>query len=283
MMIGTIAAFAVFQPLVGHDFWSGFGALSASWMGGSANMVAVKEAAGTPDAVFLPMVVVDTIVPYVWMGCLVFASTWQEKIDRWLGADQGVLDDIRKRMGTGREAQGRVSGWTLGIVGAALAVSWGVSAVSQFMPVVTGVISSFTWTVILVSLLGLACSLTPVRRWQAAGSTQVGYWLLFFVLTTIGAKASITHLGSSVVLLGAGFMIVIIHAVVLLAAARLLRAPLMLAATASQANIGGAASAPIVAEIYQPGLSTMGLLMAVLGNIIGTYLGILTGQLCRLL
>lgn len=283
IMLGTMLSFAIFRPFVGDIFWMGFGALSASWTGGSANMVAVKEALGTPDDVFLPMVVVDTIVPYVWMGLLVSVSTGQVAIDRWLGADRGVIDDIRKRMSG--IAQVQVATLNMKnivlLAGFAFAVSVGVQRVAQVLPAVEGVISSFAWTIILVSTLGLAGSLTPLRRCEALGSTRIGYYLLYFVLTTIGAKASVSHLGASAVLIAAGVVIILVHAAVLLIAARLLKAPMMLIATASQANVGGVASAPVVAEIYQPGLASIGLLMAILGNIIGTYLGIVVGQICR--
>ena len=283
IMLGTTLSFSIFRPFVGDMFWMGFGALSASWTGGSANMVAVKEALGTPDDIFLPMVVVDTIVPYVWMGLLVTASTGQAVFDRWLGADRGVIDHIRQRMAGVGQAQTvtlNVKNIIL-LLGLAFAASSGLQWVSQGLPVVTGVISPFAWTIILVSTAGLAGSLTPLRRCEARGSTKIGYYLLYFVLTTIGAKASIAHLGASAVLIAAGAMIILAHAAVLLTAARLLKAPMMLAAAASQANVGGVASAPVVAEIYQPGLAPIGLLMAVLGNIIGTYLGIIVGQICR--
>jgi uncharacterized membrane protein len=84
------------------------------------------------------------------------------------------------------------------------------------------------------------------------------------------------------VLIAAGLTIVAVHAVVILIGARLLRAPLFLVAAASQANIGGVASAPVVAEVYHPGLASVGLLLAILGNIVGTWLGIVCAQLCRM-
>ena len=283
IMLGTVLSFAIFRPFVGDIFWMGFGALSASWTGGSANMVAVKEALGTPDDVFLPMVVVDTIVPYVWMGLLVSVSSGQATFDRWLRADRGVIDDIRQRMaGVGQAQAVTLNAKNIVLLaGFAFVVSAVVQRVAQALPTAEGIISSFAWTIILVSTLGLAGSLTPLRRCEALGSTRIGYYLLFFVLTTIGAKASIAHLGASAILIAAGVVIILVHAAVLLIAARLLKAPAMLVAAASQANVGGVASAPVVAEIYQPGLASIGLLMAILGNIIGTYLGIVVGQICR--
>ncbi|MBI3616834.1 MAG: DUF819 family protein, partial [Candidatus Omnitrophica bacterium] len=231
IMLGTTLSFLIFRPFVGDIFWMGFGALSASWTGGSANMVAVKEALGTPDDVFLPMVVVDTIVPYVWMGLLVSVSTGQAAIDRWLGADRGVIDDIRKRMaGVGAAQKATLTAKNIFVLAAfAFAVSAGVQRVAQVLPAAEGIISSFAWTIILVSTLGLAGSLTPLRRCEALGSTRIGYYLLYSVLTTIGAKASVSHLGASAVLIAAGIVIILVHAAVLLIAARLLKAPMMLA------------------------------------------------------
>jgi len=285
IMAGTAVSFAVFKNIVGPDFYSGFGALSASWMGGSANMVAVKEAVGTPDNVFLPMVVVDTVVPYVWMAVLIAGSTWQDAVDHFNGADQGVLKEIHQRLKGLTEGQPvrfsvpAMAGLILLAAGVSAVLKWGAA----FLPVVEGIVSPFTWTIVLVSLLGLAFSFTSLRGMEGKGSTKTGYALLYFVLTTIGARASLSDLGTSGVLILAGFLIVLIHAVVLFAAARLLKAPIMLAAASSQANIGGVASGPIVAGVYQPGLAAIGLLMAVFGNVIGTYLGIITTQICRMI
>ena len=151
---------------------------------------------------------------------------------------------------------------------------------SQFMPVIKNVISGYAWTIILASILGLFLSTTKARNIERFGSNRIGYFLLYFVLTTIGAKASLMNIGSTFVLIMAGFVLVFIHALFIFLASRVMKAPMFLAAVASQANIGGVASAPVVAEIYQPGLASIGLLLAILGNIVGTYAGILTGQLC---
>jgi uncharacterized membrane protein len=116
---------------------------------------------------------------------------------------------------------------------------------------------------------------------EQAGASKIGYYILYFVLTAIGAKASIANINAAFILIAAGFVIIAVHAFFLLAGARLLRAPLFLVAAASQANVGGVASAPVVAAVYEPGLASVGLLLAILGNIVGTYLGILCGQCCR--
>ena len=130
---------------------------------------------------------------------------------------------------------------------------------------------------------GRSLSFTPVRKLENSGASRTGYDLLYFVLTAIGAKASVASIESAITLIVAGLIIVAIHAAFLLVAARLMRVPLFLVAAASQANIGGVASAPVVAEVYHPGLASVGLLLAILGNIVGTWFGIIAAQLCRMI
>ncbi len=286
IMTGTVAVFALVKGAVGPQFWSGFGALSGSWTGGSANMIAVKEALSAPEDVFMPMVVVDTVVPYVWMGGLVAMVGWQVAFDRWnrartdlvqgfggngpRGACSDVVSETRWR------ARPLVFMAVIAVLGSLIA-----RRAAGILPEIPGVISAAGWSIIVVSSLGIVLSLTPCRRLEGYGADRIGMWLLYFVLTSIGAKARLAGLESSLVLIAAGFGIVAVHGIFILVGARVLRAPLFLAVTASQANIGGIASAPIVAACYQPGLAPVGLLLAVLGNMIGTYAGIITGQLCH--
>ena len=159
-------------------------------------------------------------------------------------------------------------------------VTYVVKWLVQFLPVIQDVVSSYTWIILIVSLMGLAASLTPLRRVEKFGSTRIGYFFLYFVLTSIGAKANLQFESSTLILIVLGFLWITIHGAVLVVAARLMKAPMFLVAVASQANVGGVASAPIVAEVYQPGLSSIGLLLAIFGNVIGTYIGIMTGQIC---
>jgi uncharacterized membrane protein len=283
IVFGAPIVFFILKGWIGTDFWAGFGALSASWTGGSANMIAVKEALGTPDAVFLPMVIVDTIVPYVWMAILVAFAESQPFFDRWNSADRRIFDQLSRKAHKPEAAPIQRWQWwkVLLLMVLAVGVSQSVHAVIKLLPIGKG--AAYAWTIITVSGAAIALSFTRAKQVESLGSTKLGYLLLYFVLTSIGAKASLSNIGATALLLVAGFLIVAIHATVLLAVARLIRAPMFLAAIASQANIGGVASAPIVAEIYQPGFAPVGLLLAILGNIVGTYLGILTGQLCRLL
>jgi len=281
IMAGTSVVLYFFGRHFGPHSWAAFASLSASWTGGSANMIAVKEALSTPDAAFAPMVIVDTVVPYVWMGILIACAGAQTAFDRWNKADTGLLEDLATRV-KGYSAEpggGKKPLVFLSIAVVAVSGMFFSRALSGMIPEIPNILSRYGWMIICVSCLGIALSFTPCRKLGTAGATDIGYYLLYFVLTSIGAKASIGNLGTAMVLILAGFLIVVIHALILLIAARIIRAPLFLAATASQANIGGVASAPVVAAMYQPGLASVGLLLAILGNIMGTYLGIITGRI----
>ncbi len=285
IMVGMPLVFWLFKPWVGNHMWSGFGALSASWVGGSANMIAVKEAIGTPENVFVPMVVVDTIVPYVWMGFLMASSGFQWRFDRINRSDRTIIDDLSKRAAV-FSSQGPHKNSIMAII-LILCLAFVGAVISRFigthLPSVKDILSPSAWTILAASVIGILLSLTTARNLEKRGASRTGYFLLYFVLTTIGAKAHITNVSGTLILVGAGFLVVFIHAGFVLVAARIIRAPMFLAVTASQANIGGVASAPVVAEVYQPGLASVGLLLAILGNIVGTYLGILTAQFCRFL
>ncbi len=284
IMLGMPLVFWLVKPLVGSQMWSGFGALSGSWIGGSANMIAVKEAIGTPQEVFTPMIVVDTVVPYVWLGFLVAASAFQSQFDRTNQSDRTILDQLGAHaLGFSQKSKQKnslrmtVFIFLLALVGAIIA-----RFIGDHLPTVKDIFAPYAWTIIVASFIGIVFSLTPMRGLEERGASEIGYFLLYFVLTTIGAKANIVNIGSTFILIGAGFLVVIFHGIGILLAGRILRAPMFLAAVASQANIGGVASAPIVAQVYQPGLASVGLLLAILGNIMGTYLGIITAQLCRM-
>ncbi|HQP92086.1 MAG TPA: DUF819 family protein, partial [Candidatus Omnitrophota bacterium] len=247
-------------------------------------MIAVKEAIGTPENVFLPMVIVDTIVPYVWMGVLIALAGFQPVFDKWNRADRKIIDELAaKHIGAHLSKKEKLRFDKLLLIFFIVIFGMAISRyLSGFLPEIKDVISRYAWTIIIASFIGILLSFTNVKKLENHGASKIGYFLLYFVLASIGAKAEVISVGPVITLIIAGFLVVLFHAVILLLTARLIKAPLFLVAVASQANIGGVASAPIIASVYQPGLASIGLLLAVLGNIIGTYLGILTSQLCRL-
>jgi len=278
IMVGAPLVVMFFKPWLPADAWSGFGALSASWIGGSANMIAVKEAIHSPDAVFFPMIVVDTVVAYSWMGLLILLEGFQKTYDKWNHSDLRVVEALARKTAA---AETRTKKFNFQYLPLILIVAFGGAWISNQLAGRMGN-GSFAWTIILASTLGILLSFTRLRKLEFHGASRVGYLFLFLVLTSIGARASLSGIFSAPLLIVAGIVLVLIHATFLLIVSRVARIPLCLVATASQANIGGPASAPIVAAAYVPALAPVGLLLGILGNVMGTYLGLITSQLCKL-
>jgi len=271
------------RPWLPDDAWKAIGPLCGSWIGGSFNMIAVKEAVGTPDELFGLIILTDTLIAYGWMALLVSLAAHQSRFDCWNGSRIGLLNDLAARArqkSSPADSGNRIAGMAAVAIIASAAAGISVWA-GRLLPSVQGIINPAVWSIMLATLMGIGLSFTPARRLQTCGSSRAGFLLLYLVLASLGAKTGLSYAGNLPVFLAVGVIWIVIHAACLLAAARLMKVPLALLAAASQACIGGTASAPVTAGIYHPQLAPVGLLMAVLGNIVGTFLGLLSAHLCR--
>ncbi len=285
IILGGPLALALLGRWLPADAWMGMAALSGSWIGGTANLVAIKESIGTPDSVLGPIIVVDTVVGYGWMGVLLFFSTWQARFDRRVGADTSAIEELNRKLEVASaskrptEIRDLAMILALGFGGAFLCITAGEALPRLGDPTI---ISHTTWAVVLVTTLGLAFSFTPVARIERVGASRIGYVALYLLLTAIGAQADLKKVLEIPLYLGAGAIWIAFHVALLLIVARVIRAPLFFVATGSMANVGGAVSAPIVASVYHPALAPVGLLMGVSGYIIGIYGGLVCAWLLAL-
>jgi uncharacterized membrane protein len=209
---------------------------------------------------------------------LILLEGVQKKYDLWNHSDRGVVEELARKTASNEGGAKKFRYQYLPLI---LATAFGGAWISNKLAGIVGD-GSFAWTIILASTLGILLSFTSLRKLEFHGASRTGYLLLFLVLTSIGARASLSGILSAPILIAAGVLLVLIHATFLLIVSRVVRIPLCLIATASQANIGGPASAPIVAAAYEPALAPVGLLLGILGNVMGTYLGLITSQLCKL-
>lgn len=285
IVIGAPIALLLFGAWLPENAWMGLAALSGSWIGGTANMVAIAESVGTPDSLMGPIIVVDTVVGYGWMAVLLFFSGWQQRFDRRIGARTAAIEETNRRLAAAEARRHPVTlRWTAAILGVAFAGAVSAVALGGVMPAVGDptIISNTTWAVLIVVTGGLILSFTPVSRLEEHGASRIGYLALYLLLTAIGAQADLAAVLAAPAFLAAGVVWLAIHAGLLLLVARLIRAPLFFVATGSMANVGGAASAPIVAGVYHPAMAPVGLLMAVAGYILGIYAALLAAWLLSL-
>jgi uncharacterized membrane protein len=285
IVCGAVAAAVLFAGSLPPESWKGLGALSASWTGGSVNMLAVKEALGTPEEVFAPLLVVDTLGAYGWMAFLIFMAPRQARFDRLWGSRETALFTA--------PPSGARSSWPWGLVPpAAVATAWGSwvagktwgpslsHSVSRLVPGLGAGFSPGTWTILFVTTAALALSASGRVSARPERTERWGQNMLYVLLASLGARADLRSVAEGPVFLAAGGVMLATHAVFLAAGAKLFRWPLGLSATASQACVGGTVSAPLVGAVYRADLSTVGLLLAVAGNVAGTYVGLATAHLC---
>jgi len=282
IVLGGPISLLIFGSFLPEDAWMGLAALSGSWIGGSANMVAIGKSIGTSDNLFGNMIVIDTVVGYGWMGIVILISGHQKSIDKWNNADTRIVDDLNIKMSTEDSKRPTSFNDLLTIVVVSLFLGLFSLELGKLIPDLGKVVTSFGWTIILVSLIGVSLSFTRLSDLNNAGASHVGNLFLYILLGTIGAKANITQIGDLPYYIAVGILWIFIHAIILFFGGRLLKAPMFLIATSSQANIGGVVSAPIIATVYKKSLAPVGLLMGVIGNIIGIYAGLFTAWLLSL-
>jgi uncharacterized membrane protein len=281
VLVGATVAFLVFRPWLPPDGWKAVATLSATWIGGSANLLAVATALQLAPELQGIIIVVDTIVGYSWMGFLIAMAGRQEAFDRWNRSDRAAVDEIARGLAERRAQAARmpeVADVTL-MIGLSLSVTAACLAVGQLLPPVGTVLNAFAWAILLLTTISLLLSLTPLARLENAGASTFGYACFYLLLSSVGAQADLRRVAEHPHFVLLGVVVILVHALILLAAVRLLRAPLFFFAAASQACMGGYSSAPLVAALYLPAMAPVGLLLAVLGNVLGTYLGLLLGQL----
>lgn len=285
IVIGGPVAYAIFGQFLDPDAWMGFSGLAGSWIGGTANMVAVLESINAPPEVFGPAIVVDTIVGYGWIGILLYFSAMQDRFDKWIGADTSAIEETNARLAEldkhrrPTEITDLTKMLGLAFAAAVIAVALGNALPALGDPTI---ISNTAWAVIIVVTVGLALSFTPLRTLEHAGASRVGYLALYLLLAGIGAQADLKAILDAPLYLAAGAVWISIHVGILMLVAKWIKAPLFFVATGSTANVGGAVSAPIVAGVYHRAMAPIGLLMAVAGYILGIYAALFCAYLLSL-
>ncbi len=280
--VGAVVAYTVLRPWLPEEAWRGVGALTGSWVGGSANMVAVASSVGTPDSMLGPLIVVDTVVGYGWMGVVIALAVFQDRVDRRNGVDRTIIDQLNRRMGELAAANRRPLKFLdlLMMLAIGLGLGHAMVQLGRYMPEMGAVLNAFGWAIILSTACGVALSFTRISELDYAGASIIGTFFFYLLLATIGARADIAGIIDAPHFVLLGVIIIGIHASFLFLAGRVFKSPMFLMATASQANIGGPITAPIVATVYQSSLAPVGLLMAIMGNMAGTFVGLMVAQLC---
>ena len=268
--------------------WRGLSTLAGSWIGGGANQTAMLEVYGYPIEGFSALLAVDIIVAEIWMIFLLYGAGASERVDKWLGADSSAIERLRDTMADYTASIERVAkandyvllfGATFAIVGLShLLGTWLGGFFGALQGEEATLASEFFWVVVIATTAGLGASFTRARELEGIGASKFGTVFIFLLVAIIGTRMDITKLGEAPAFMAIGAIWMLFHVVLLLVVAKIIKAPFFFVAVGSKANVGGAASAPVVAAAFHPALAPVGVLLAVLGYALGTYGAILCAQ-----
>jgi uncharacterized membrane protein len=278
--IGFISMFALFHTSFEPDSWRAFAALSGSWMGGTGNMVAIQGALDVPDSKMGYALLIDSIDYAVWVMILLALVPFAKRFNRWSRSDTSVIDEVGEKLSLNHteEKPTPLSIFTL------LSAAGLISVTSQWLAALlptTDFLTQTTWTVILATLAGIGLAMTPLAK--LSGSMRLGNMMLYLLVALIAGRANFAELTEAPLYIMAGFLIIAVHAAVMVLFAKLFRLDLFSLGVASLANIGGVASAPILASAYSKALIPIGILMAMMGYILGTFGGLMVGKVLEMI
>lgn len=276
--IGFVVTFLVLKSFLPETAWMTFAALSGSWMGGTANMVAVQGALSIPDASMGYTLLMDSINYAVWVMLLLAFVPLAPQFNRWTKSNTQLIDEVSARIeANAQNPHAKITASSLMLlVGVGLLASALAQYLAGFLPT-SDFFSRTTWTVLIVTVMGALSAMS--RLGGVAGSSEIGNLLLYGIVALIASRANFAELTQAPIFIIAGFMILAIHGVTMVVVAKVLKLDLFSCGVASLANIGGVASAPILAAAYSRALIPIGVLMAMLGYIIGTGGGLLVGKI----
>ena len=285
---------------VGPDaVWRGLATLAGSWIGGGANQAAMLEIYHFNTKNYASFVIVDIVVANIWMAILLLGIGKTEKIDKWLKADSSAIETLKEKVSSYSAKTNRNP--TLSDLMVILSIAFvtvgashfGADVISNFLTTnfdavrdKTSAFSSFSsqffWMISIATIIGILFSFTKLKSYEGAGASKIGSVFIYILVASIGMKMDLTQIFDNPGLLFVGLIWMTTHVILLIIVAKLIKAPFFFLAIGSQANVGGAASAPVVAAAFHPSLATVGVLLAVFGYVVGTYGAMFTAELMRI-
>ena len=287
---------------VGPDaVWRGLATLAGSWIGGGANQNAMLIVYEYNQAKYGPMVFVDILVANIWMAIILIGIGKSVKIDKWLKADNSAVESLKEKVSSYAKKVERNP--TLSDLMIIAAIAFGTVSISHFFAnhlaeffesIVSGIEnvkvrniftfldSQFFWMISIATLIAILLSFTKFKAYEGAGASKIGSVFIYVLVATIGMKIDISQMLDNIGLVVVGMIWMAIHAGLLILVAKLIKAPYFFLAVGSQANVGGAASAPVVASAFHPSLATVGVLLAVFGYAVGTVGAIVCATLMQI-
>ena len=289
VVVGAVISYVIVHRWLADDAWKGFGALAGSWIGGTGNMAAASEMLDTPPEQFGLAVLADNVIYIVWLPILLASKNFADRFNQWARVPEDrirAMDAASAELATDDAAPEMRE--YIYLVAIAIGVTWISITLSELIfaaqsvayPALDIVLSQSTWRILLITTIALTLSITPVANLPNA--TALGTAMIYIFVAGMGARASIEGFGQAPAFLLGALIWIFIHGAFCLLGAKIFRVDVHSVAIASAANIGAAASAPIVAAFHRPSLVPVSVLMALIGYALGNYLAPVAGHLARI-
>lgn len=281
IMLGFIITFIIMKDFLGQDAWKALGALCGSWIGGSGNMAALQEILDVSESDYAYALVVDSITYSFWLMLLLWSTRFATKFNKWTKADTSRMDQISADFGGDVPEQKQEITFIsiMILVGTALLISAIGQNVGAILNERMDFLDKATWCVLFITIIGLIFALTPFGK--IAGAAELSNVFLYPLVALLASRANFTELTGAPVWILSGFMVLAIHGILLILFAKITKMDLFTCGMSSLGNIGGVASAPIFAGTFSGSLVPVGVVMALLGYVLGTYLGMITAYIMR--
>lgn len=280
--LGFVISYVLFQPLLGNEAWKSLGALCGSWMGGGGNMLAIQAALQVDEGSMAYALVMDSICGTVYIMFLLWAIGRADHFNRWTKADTRLIDSVGHSLRQAAAENEKKFTWQnlLILLGCGFLVSALSEHAGAFINKYISFLDQTTWTVLVVTLLGILFAMTPLGRLK--GTEEVSNVMLYIVIAMLASRADLSAIGNAPAWLLCGLVILAIHIIIMIAIAKLCRMDLFTCCVASLANVGGTATAPVLAGAYSNYLVPVGIIMALLGYVVGTGGGLFVARLMSL-
>ncbi len=277
--IGAAISFFLFKDWLPPDTWRGYGALAGSWIGGTGNLAGVAEAVQTPPEMVGMVVLVDNFVYVLYFPLILSCKKWAAAFNKFTRVNQDHMEKIVEAVGSIEKKSTDVHfHHVLILFGWGFTAIFAANALASVLPQMGAVLTEGTWRILLVTVFGIALSATKLK--SIPGSTQLSMGLVYMYMTTMGAQADLTQIGGAQWFLVAGVICIVVHLIIITGSAWLFRVDVSMAAVASVAAVGGAASAPVAASYHREDLVPVSIMLALLGYGLGNFIGVLTAGMC---
>ena len=294
ILLTSIVAPEVVGGIGPEEVWRGMATIAGSWIGGGANQAAMYEVFKPSNDLYSTSIAVDVIIANIWMAFLLFGAARSARLDKFFKADASSIEEVKLNVETYRASIAKMPTLTdtitvLGVGFIAMAIGHIIAnLLAPFLeanyPILIdySLTSPFFWLVITATVIGFGLSFTPVKKLEGVGASRIGSVMIYILVATIGMKMNILAIFDNPGYFVVGAVWMLVHVIILITVAKLIKAPFFFVAVGSQANVGGAASAPVVAAAFHPSLAPVGVLLAVLGYTLGTMGAYLSGLLMQI-